>query len=156
MITLIWCEDKDGGIGLNNSIPWYVKEDLDFFKQTTINHTVIMGRKTFESIGKPLKNRLNIVITKNKSYKLNNCSIEVYHNIDTVIEKYKNDDVFVIGGREIYFLFNKYADRLLISKLPNSYNCDTFMTNFDFSDFYLANITNKKEFKVYEYLRKIK
>ncbi|EGZ30799.1 dihydrofolate reductase [Malacoplasma iowae] len=154
MITLIWCEDKNGGIGLNNSIPWHIKEDLEFFKATTLNHTIVMGRKTFESIGKPLKNRKNIIITKNKEYKINDQSVEIYNNIQDVLRKYKNEDIFVIGGKQIYFLFNKYADRLLVSKLFESYNCDTYMNDFDYSNFYLKKVDNKSEFKIYHYFKK--
>lgn len=154
MITLIWCEDKDTGIGINNSIPWHIKEDLEFFKKTTLNHPIIMGRKTFESIGKPLKNRKNIIITRNKNYKVEDSSVEIYNNVNEVLKRYNNQDVFVIGGKQIYLLFNNHADKLLVSRLPNSYNCDTFMNDFNYSSFYISNIQEKEEFKIYEYLRK--
>lgn len=154
MITLIWCEDKDTGIGINNSIPWHIKEDLEFFKKTTLNHPIIMGRKTFESIGKPLKNRKNIIITRNKNYKVEDSSVEIYNNVNEVLKRYNNQDVFVIGGKQIYLLFNNHADKLLVSRLPNSYNCDTFMNDFNYSSFYIINIQEKEEFKIYEYLRK--
>lgn len=154
MITLIWCEDKDAGIGINNSIPWHIKEDLEFFKKTTLNHPIIMGRKTFESIGKPLKNRKNIIITRNKNYKVEDSSVEIYNNVNEVLKRYNNQDVFVIGGKQIYLLFNNHADKLLVSRLPNSYNCDTFMNDFNYSSFYISNIQEKEEFKIYEYLRR--
>lgn len=154
MITLIWCEDKDTGIGINNSIPWHIKEDLEFFKKTTLNHPIIMGRKTFESIGKPLKNRKNIIITRNKNYKVEDSSVEIYNDVNEVLKRYNNQDVFVIGGKQIYLLFNNYADKLLVSRLPNSYNCDTFMNDFNYSSFYISNVQEKEEFKIYEYLRK--
>ena len=154
MITLIWCEDKDTGIGINNSIPWHIKEDLEFFKKTTLNHPIIMGRKTFESIGKPLKNRKNIIITRNKNYKVEDSSVEIYNNVNEVLKRYNNQDVFVIGGKQIYLLFNNHADKLLVSRLPNSYNCDTFMNDFNYSSFYISNVQEKEEFKIYEYLRK--
>lgn len=154
MITLIWCEDKDTGIGINNSIPWHIKEDLEFFKKTTLNHPIIMGRKTFESIGKPLKNRKNIIITRNKNYKVEDSSVEIYNDVNEVLKRYNNQDVFVIGGKQIYLLFNNHADKLLVSRLPNSYNCDTFMNDFNYSSFYISNVQEKEEFKIYEYLRK--
>lgn len=154
MITLIWCEDKDTGIGINNSIPWHIKEDLEFFKKTTLNHPIIMGRKTFESIGKPLKNRKNIIITRNKNYKVEDSSVEIYNDVNELLKRYNNQDVFVIGGKQIYLLFNNHADKLLVSRLPNSYNCDTFMNDFNYSCFYISNVQEKEEFKIYEYLRK--
>lgn len=154
MITLIWCEDKDTGIGINNSIPWHIKEDLEFFKKTTLNHPIIMGRKTFESIGKPLKSRKNIIITRNKNYKVEDSSVEIYNDVNELLKRYNNQDVFVIGGKQIYLLFNNHADKLLVSRLPNSYNCDTFMNDFNYSSFYISNIQEKEEFKIYEYLRK--
>lgn len=154
MITLIWCEDKDTGIGINNSIPWHIKEDLEFFKKTTLNHPIIMGRKTFESIGKPLKNRKNIIITRNKNYKVEDSSVEIYNDVNEILKRYNNQDIFVIGGKQIYLLFNNRADKLLVSRLPNSYNCDTFMNDFNYSSFYISNVQEKEEFKIYEYLRK--
>ena len=154
MITLIWCEDKDKGIGINNSIPWHIKEDLEFFKKTTLNHPIIMGRKTFESIGKPLKNRKNIIITRNKNYKVEDSSVEIYNDVNEVLKRYNNQDVFVIGGKQIYLLFNNHADKLLVSRLPNSYDCDTFMNDFNYSSFYISNVQEKEEFKIYEYLRR--
>lgn len=154
MITLIWCEDKDTGIGINNSIPWHIKEDLEFFKKTTLNHPIIMGRKTFESIGKPLKNRKNIIITRNKNYKVEDSSVEIYNDVNEILKRYNNQDIFVIGGKQIYLLFNNHANKLLVSRLPNSYNCDTFMNDFNYSNFYISNVQEKEEFKIYEYLRK--
>ena len=107
-----------------------------------------------ESIGKPLKNRKNIIITRNKNYKVEDSSVEIYNDVNEVLKRYNNQDVFVIGGKQIYLLFNNHADKLLVSRLPNSYNCDTFMNDFNYSSFYISNVQEKEEFKIYEYLRK--
>jgi dihydrofolate reductase len=88
-----------------------------------------MGRKTFESIGRPLPNRINIVLTNNNTYKAD--GIIVYTDINKLINDYKNDDIYVIGGKQIYDAFSKYADTYIISFIHNSYDCDTFAPQID-------------------------
>jgi dihydrofolate reductase len=112
MITLIAAMDKQNAIGRDNALPWHISGDMKFFRETTTGHSVVMGRKTWDSLGKPLKNRTNIVVTR--------------HNLD-ILAIVKNDivsalcygklhgDVYVIGGGEIYRLALPHADRLLIS-----------------------------------------
>lgn len=102
--SIIVAMGNQNQIGKDNKLLWSIKEDMQNFKNLTLNHTVIMGRKTFESIGKPLPNRENIVLTRNKEYQANNCII--LHSLNEVMEHSKNkDEVFVIGGSEIYKMF---------------------------------------------------
>lgn len=155
MIYLIWCEDSNKGIGLKNSIPWDIVEDRIFFKQTTLNHPIVMGRKTFESLNKkPLPNRTNIVLTKNHDYKTENNEVLIFNDINTILNKFKNEDIYIIGGKQIYKEFWNYADYLIISKLNESYNCDIFMDDLNYSKFNLIKKDVKKEFKIYYYVNK--
>lgn len=107
MFNLIVAIGNNNEIGKDNKLLWNIPEDLKKFKEITTGNIVIMGRKTYESIGRPLPNRENIILTRNKKKfleKNKNLNVEVYENIETLIEKYKNNnkDIFIIGGEEIY------------------------------------------------------
>ena len=125
-IHLIWAQDCNGGIGKNGKLPWHIPEDLQNFKKLTLNSTIIMGRKTWDSLPfKPLPKRRNIVLSRKK-----NIDIEVYHNIDDCLSILKNesiDKVFIIGGSSIYKLFFDYANQLHITFINiSSDSLDTF------------------------------
>jgi dihydrofolate reductase len=135
MIILIWAQDLDGGIGENNKLPWDIKEEMAHFRNTTLNHVVIMGRKTFESIGHPLAKRTNLVLTHNLDYHVEN--VKIYHDVNQVVKDYYNQIVYVIGGKEIYLAFAKVANQLIVSKIKRKYNCNVYM-NFDFTQFVLT------------------
>ena len=113
-IHLIWAQDKNGGIGENGDLPWHISEDLKNFKSLTINSTIIMGRKTWDSLLiKPLPKRNNIVLSSTKQD-----GVMTYNSIDKCLENLKKDQlekIFIIGGRSIYNLFFNYADYLHIS-----------------------------------------
>lgn len=132
MITLIVAMDPHNGIGLDGKLPWHIKEDLKLFKEKTLNHKIIMGRKTFESIGKPLPNRDNYVVTRNAQLQsLDN--INIIHNFEEFLKTNENSDeeIFVIGGAEIYQIALPYAKRLAISRVNKTYTCDTFFPLFN-------------------------
>ncbi|MBC2857226.1 dihydrofolate reductase [Cetobacterium sp. 2A] len=116
MIIAIVAMTKDRVIGLDGKIPWDVKEDLSLFKKKTINNVVIMGRKTYESIGKPLPNRINIVISSDKGYKAGDAV--VCNSIEQGLEfakKIINKDIYIIGGSTIYRQCMKYIDKICVS-----------------------------------------
>lgn len=120
---LIVCVDNRYGIGKNGKIPWTNKEDLTFFYKTTIFNPVIMGRKTYESIGHPLSNRINLVMSKSNGLSYNE-----------VIEKTKNyNNVYIIGGCKIYKLFMHIADEFIINTIDGDYECDTLFPIEDFN-----------------------
>ena len=116
-INIIAAMSSNGVIGINNQLPWKISADLKRFKELTQNHTVVMGRKTYESIGKPLINRNNIVISRDPSF----CPIGVktYNSLDLFIadHNFNNDSIFVIGGAEIYkwFIDKDYVDVIYIT-----------------------------------------
>ena len=125
-IHLIWAQDLDGGIGFKDQLPWHISEDLKNFKKITLNSTIVMGRKTWDSLPlKPLPNRRNIVLSSSKI-----SNVEVYHNIENCLNTLKKElvpKIFIIGGATIYNLFFNYATYLLITfvTIP-SQGIDTF------------------------------
>ena len=108
-IHLIWAQDKNGGIGENGQLPWHISEDLKKFKEITLNSTVIMGRKTWESLPiKPLPNRNNIILSsKKQSDGITAMSLE---DCMMILKRMKVNKIFIIGGRSIYKLFYNLAD----------------------------------------------
>jgi len=140
MIALIWAEDKNKGIGKDNKLPWNIKAEMDHFRNTTRDSAVVMGRKTFESIGRPLPKRINIILTTNPSYKVEGCL--VFNSVEEIVKYYKSSlqdkNMFIIGGKQVYQSFLPFADKLIISKIHNSYDCDTYM-DFSYSNFKLVS-----------------
>lgn len=130
MIALIVATSENGVIGNKNSIPWYLPCDLKHFAQKTTGHTVLMGRKTFESIlarlGKPLPNRKNIVLTTQPHYAPEGAL--VVHSWEEAVEKTKGEDVYVAGGAEIYKLTLPHADTLFLTVVHAEIPGDTFFT----------------------------
>jgi dihydrofolate reductase len=104
-IAIIVAVSKNGVIGIDNHLPWHLPEDLKFFKNLTTSHTIIMGRKTHQSISKPLPNRKNIVITRQKEYTAHGCEIATsLENAIEIAKQKHSEKVFIIGGAEIYKL----------------------------------------------------
>ncbi len=127
---LIAAVADNGCIGKNGKLPWHFKEDMQFFKQTTTGHAIIMGSKTFRSLHKPLPNRDNIVLTR----KIDSLSEKrgryiLVRDLDTAFraaEGYFNKNAFIIGGAKIYKLGLPYVDELLITRIPGEYDGDTY------------------------------
>ncbi len=115
MISLIAAIGKNNELGKNNALLFNMPADMKYFKDTTRLHTVVMGRKTFESIGKPLPNRRNIVITRNVSYKP--AGVEVVHSLAGALDilPNQNEEIFIIGGAELYKETVPIADKLYIT-----------------------------------------
>ena len=130
-ITLVAAIASNNVIGKENSLPWNIPEDLKRFKQMTSGHTILMGRKTFDSIGRPLPNRQNIVMTKDKNFEQE--GIKVVNDFDEALEliKESNEDVFVIGGSKIYELFEPVANSLAITRILKDFEGDAFFPNIN-------------------------
>lgn len=121
--------DKNGLIGGNNKLLWHLPDDLKNFKNLTLNSTVVMGRKTFESMGKPLPKRLNVILTKDKNFKAENCL--VYHRVEDVIRDFVEDPrVYVIGGGEIYKQFFPFIQRIYTTLVEGEYAGDTYFPEY--------------------------
>jgi dihydrofolate reductase len=153
-ISFILAMDTRRAIGLNNQLPWRLPADLAYFKRVTINHTVLMGRKTYESMGKPLPNRTNVILTQNSDYIAEDCII--VHSVEEAVERFKDAEVFVIGGAEIFRLFMPYVDRMYITRIEQEFAADTFFPAFEADDWQLLSseegVTNEKNPYVYSFL----
>lgn len=154
MISLIVAMTKEGVIGINNKMPWYYSEDLKHFKKITVGKTVLMGRKTFQSVisrnGKILPNRHNVVLTRDRSFIYD--GIEVIHNIDEYILNNKSKEIIIMGGKEIYTLALPYCERLYITFINKSYKGDIYFPKIDFDKYDLISQEDIEElsFCVYE------
>lgn len=141
-ISMIAAVGKNLELGKNNDLIWHFKEDMKFFKETTMGHPVIMGRKTFESLPKALPGRKNIVISANPEYKADGA--EVVTSVEEAIKhaEAENTDAFVIGGGRIYTEFLPYADNLYLTEINAEYpDADTYFPDFNKSD-YIKEIVN--------------
>ncbi|WP_281889735.1 dihydrofolate reductase [Paenibacillus sp. YYML68] len=130
-ISLIAAMDQGGGIGHHNKMPWHLPADLQYFKRTTMGAPVLMGRKTFESIGcKPLPGRRNIVLTRDEQYAAEGC--EVVSSVDDIVSLYgqngdrSGEELFVIGGAEVYKLLLPAADKLYLTEIARRFEADAF------------------------------
>lgn len=136
MLTFIWAQDKDGYIGKDNTMPWRLPADLQHFKKETNGHTIVMGRKTYESIGKALPNRETIVLTRDQSYSLPDA--KVVHSKEAVLELAAGKTVFITGGAEIYQLFLEDADALIVTHVEANCGGDTRFPAIQWSDWKLT------------------
>ncbi len=152
-ISMIAAVGKNLELGKNNDLIWHFKEDMKFFKETTMGHPVIMGRKTFESLPKALPGRRNIVISSNPDYKTDGA--ETVTSINEALEIAKKEDVFIIGGGRIYKEFLPYADNLYLTEINAVCNdADTYFPRFNKSD-YIKEIVNYYEVNETEFFHVI-
>lgn len=124
-LSLIVAMASNRTIGLNKKMPWHLSADLKKFKKITMDHPIIMGRKTFESIGRPLPGRQNIIISRNPDYQQEGC--QVFNNLDNALQSCaENDEVFVIGGATLYAATLARADKLYITEIQQGFDGDTW------------------------------
>ncbi|MBT2582110.1 dihydrofolate reductase [Planococcus sp. ISL-109] len=130
MISMMVAHDPEYVIGKDNQLPWHIPEDLAYFKKHTIGKGMVMGRNTFESIGRPLPKRRNIVVTRNKDYKAD--GVDIVHNLDDAIKlaETEHDEVMVIGGEQIFREALPVADRLYITLIHRPFSGDTFFPEY--------------------------
>lgn len=137
-ITLIAAASKNNALGKNNDLLWHLPDDFKRFKKLTSGHKIIMGRKTFESLPKPLPNRTHIIITRDKDYQVDFESCIVVHSIEAAIKLVENDETsFVIGGGEIYRQSEKFANRIELTRVHKAFEADTFFPEIDLNDWEL-------------------
>lgn len=129
-IILIAAVSKNGVIGKENALPWHLPEDLAHFKKLTTGHAVIMGRKTFEAIGRPLPNRRNIVLTGNASYRVE--GVAVFHDFKEALKACGQEEiVYVIGGQQIYELALPWAQTIELTRVHLKVEGDAFFPIVD-------------------------
>lgn len=146
MITLIAALTKDHIIGKENTLIWNIPEDMKHFRKVTSGNVVVMGRKTFDSIGRPLPNRVNIVVSSSLK---NILGIEICSDLKSAIEKAKTfgKEIYVIGGASIYEQALPFADRMLLSWVKKEYDGDAYFPKFEEKDW---KMEEKKEFTDFE------
>ena len=135
---MIVAMDNKGGIGKNNRLPWHLRTDLIRFKKISMNHHLVMGRKTYETIGKPLPGRTMIIITRNKDYHAKGCVI--VNSLEEAIrfaEKNNDSEVFIIGGGEIYQQSISIADKIYLTYVHADVDADVFFPQIDESQWTL-------------------
>ncbi|GFZ98576.1 dihydrofolate reductase [Paenibacillus marchantiophytorum] len=154
-ISFIFAMDRNRAIGLNNQLPWHLPADLKFFKAVTIGHPILMGRKTYESIGKPLPGRRNIILTQNTEFQAEGC--EVVHSVQEAVEAFRDQELFVIGGAEIFRLFAAEVNRMYMTFIEHEFEADTFINELDLSDWNLQSSEQgeRNEKNPYEYYFRI-
>ena len=128
-ISVIAAIAENNGIGLNNQLLWHLPDDLQFFKKTTLNSSIIMGRKTFQSIGKALPKRQNIVVSRNPTFEAPGCIL--VNNLQEGIAKAESEEVFIVGGASIYQQALIMADKLYITHVHHTCQADTFFPIID-------------------------
>ncbi len=156
MIKIIVALGKDRLIGKGNALPWHISSDLAHFKKTTLNSTVVMGEKTYESMGaKPLPNRHNIVVTLLEDFDPHDERVEVSHDLYEIVRQYQDSDetLFVIGGAQIYKLFLPFTSEMVVSYIKGNYTGDIFFPPFE-QDFTPYKSETFAEFDVIYYKRK--
>lgn len=130
-ISIIAAIGDNRELGKDNKLLWHIPEDLKRFKELTLNHPVIMGRKTCESIGRALSGRTNIVVTRDKNYQAEGCLITCSLEDAIRLAKTKdNDEIFIIGGGQIYQQAINLADKLYLTVIKGKYEADTFFPDY--------------------------
>ncbi len=156
-IIIISAIAKNNVIGKSNGeMPWHVKEEFQHFKQTTLGSTVIMGRKTFETLGKPLKGRENIIVTRNKNFKVDFDHTKLTHSLEDAI-KYCNsknyEKVFIIGGGEIFKQALPIANEMILSFMKFEAEGDVNFPEIKNGDWQIVSSEKREQFEIRRYER---
>lgn len=152
MISMILALGKNNLLGCNkaaNGIPWDYKEDLSYFRQITLNKTVVMGHKTYKLIGRPLPKRRNIIMSRDNQLTIE--GVEVFNDYKKILNI---DDVIIIGGVEIFRLFNDYVDKIYLTRVLSEHTGDSYYNDLDLSGFIMISsdntINENLDFQVWE------
>jgi dihydrofolate reductase len=140
LVSAIVAIAQNNVIGINNGIPWYLPADLKYFKKTTMDHHVIMGRKSYESIGRPLPKRTNVIVTRDPFFIASNCL--VVHSVEEALQLALDNnetEAFIIGGGEIYKLAMPYLDRLYLTEVDVEVEGGVYFPEIDFSEWNLIS-----------------
>ena len=157
-IIIISAISQNGVIGrANGEMPWHEKEEFQHFKQTTVGFPVIMGRKTFETLGKPLKGRENIVVTRNDYFNLDFEGTKLCHSLQEAIEycrTKKSEKAFVIGGGQIYNQAILFADEMILSFMKFEADGDVKFPEINYNDWEVIFTEDREKFEIKRFVRK--
>lgn len=158
MIVIIVAIAKNGVIGkANGEMPWHIKEDFQHFKKTTMGFPIIMGRKSFESFGKPLPGRENIIVTRNTNLKYDFDGIKIFYSLQDAVDYSRSlnkEKVFITGGGEIYNQSISFADEMIISHMKFDVVGEVKFPDFNVDDWKIISRDEKEEFEIVTYLRR--
>ena len=157
-IIIIVAVAQNGVIGkANGDLPWRVREDFQHFKKTTVGFPIVMGRKSFEALGKPLKDRENIVVTHNKNLKYDFENVKIFYSLDSAIQYAKSlnkEKIFITGGGEIYKQAIKFVDEMIISHMKFEAEGAVSFPEFEINDWNIISRDNRDKFEIVTYQRK--
>lgn len=128
-LTLVVAIDAQRGIGIDNQLPWHLPADLAHFKRVTLGKPIVMGRKTFDSIGRPLPGRRNIVITRNRDW--SHAGVEPAGSLEAAIAMLGGEAASIIGGAQVFTEAMGVADRMIVTEIDHVFRCDTFFPPID-------------------------
>lgn len=132
MLSIIVAKAKNNIIGKNNELVWHLPEDLKHFKELTTGHTIIMGRKTYESLGKPLPNRKHIIFSQNPDFKVHEENVQVVHSLLEIQDLIEGkEEAFVIGGAMIYNFLMPYVKKMYVTEIKQEFDGDAFFPIID-------------------------
>ena len=132
MLSIIVAKAKNNIIGKDNKLIWHLPEDLKHFKNLTTGHTIVMGRKTFESLGKPLPNRKHVIFSQNPDFKVNDENVEVVHSLLQIQDLIEGkEEAFVIGGAMIYNFLMPYVKKMYVTEIEKDFDGDAFFPSID-------------------------
>ena len=132
MLSIIVAKAKNNIIGKNNELVWHLPEDLKHFKELTTGHTIIMGRKTYESLGKPLSNRKHIIFSQNPDFKVHEENVQVVHSLLEIQDLIEGkEEAFVIGGAMIYNFLMPYVKKMYVTEIKQEFDGDAFFPIID-------------------------
>ena len=137
---------SNNAIGKDNSLLWHISEDLKRFKEITSNHKILMGRKTFESLPGILPNREHIILTRDKNFNVDSDKVTIINNIEDAIKYYKdsNEEIFIIGGGEVYKEFLPFANKLYLTKVYKDFDADTFFPQINLDEWKVIHTSETK------------
>lgn len=161
-LSLIWAMDENRLIGNNNALPWHLPADLAFFKRTTMGKPIIMGRKTFDSIGRPLPGRQNIIITRNNAFTAEGCDLANSIEKAMSLVSEGEQEVMLIGGASLYLQTLEQADALYLTQIHHGFTGDTWFPDIDmiqwsetYREDFEADEKNPHPYSFMKYLREI-
>ncbi len=148
--------DPNKLIGIDDKMVWHIPEDLNFFKTTTTNKTIVMGDTTFFGIGKPLPNRKTIILSLDKDLKFEHQDVAICNDANELIKKYrdnKDEDIYIAGGKTVYKIFLPVANELIVSHIKKEYEGNVYFPEFDIKKFKVINTKEHQDFVVKNYRR---
>lgn len=158
MLSICVAMAEKNVIGGDNKLLWHISDDLKRFKELTLNKTIIMGRKTFESLPGILPGRHHVVLTRDENYTIDSPNVTIVHDLNDILTKYENsvEEAFIIGGGELYNLTLPHCNKLFLTKIKSKFAGDTFFPEINYNNWKITYTsgekTNAKDGLAYEFI----